>query len=84
MAATEIKGSRPEREDGRFKYGMMLFATTDAAHGLTVGASMFTPAGGSAESGVTGRRLVGVTVDVDTVPGIYLHVAKYAGPKAYA
>ena len=84
MAAAEIMGSRRESEDGKIMKGVGLWVSEDGAHGLTVGTSFFTPAGGSVESGTTGRRLVSVSSDPEWLPGLVMHVAQYMGPKAYA
>ena len=88
MAAVgEVKGSRREWEDAKMKYGEMLFVGTSMAD--TGGPnpdtpSFFTPAGGSLESGLTGRRCISVQKDIETLPGLIRFAGRYAAFKAYA
>jgi len=84
MAAQEIKSSRREWEDGRFKYGMMLHIGTAMSDAPVVGTTYFTPYGGSVESLLTGRICIHVNKDTEALPGIILFTSTYKQYKAYA
>ena len=83
MADTEVKGSRREWEDGRFIYGEKLSIGDDTGDAPNTG-DYFTPFGGSAESGITGRKAVRVDTDTDVIPGILLFRTTYRAFKAYS
>ena len=85
MALAEIMGSRNETREGKMKYGFMLYVTaaqTDIRD--PDGSQFFTPKGGSAESDVTGRRLLKDEADMETLPGLILVRSTYAAYRAYA
>jgi len=81
MAASEIKGSRARVWQTLFaRGGIMLFVSTDGAHGLTVGTSVFSAYGGGPDSGPLARRLTRVEDDDQSFPGLILHKAYYSAP----
>ena len=83
MAATEVKGSRQEWDDGKFVYGVMLYvgtALTDVpAHGTT-----FTRFAGLAEDrAAIGRKLYLSRIDPDVIPGILFIECHFKDFKKY-
>ena len=84
-AGQEIMGSRVSNDASKQKSGTMLFVSDDGTTGVpVVGTTFFTPAGGSVESGLTGRVCITVTVQPEVLPGVYYHVAQFVAFKAYA
>ena len=86
VAAVEIKGSRHEQQDGNMKHAEGRYVGVDSTDtGVpVVGTTFFTPEGGSAESGLTGRRCVHITIEQEWLPGLRLYQIQYAAPIAHA
>lgn len=78
----EIKGSRREWEDARFKHGEMLRISAALSDKTAIGA-FFTPVGGSADSGSTGRACVSSVVDTESLPGVFLFISRYKAYRTY-
>jgi len=83
----ELRGSRKEpNQDRNFKYGQMLFISTDGKTGVpAIGSKYFTPppSGSTIESGLHGRICKSVTDDWDMVPGLCISTATFIGAEAY-
>ena len=89
MAASEVKGSRWKiGGDAIWHYGVMRYASVDAdpaAAAPTIGTTFYTPKGGSAESGATGRVCTKVDYDWETLCGaVCIITAYFRGLRAYA
>ena len=80
--STEVKGSRREWRDGKFKYGEKL-SVGSAISAAPVLGDFFTDAGATTESGVTGRKVVRIDIDPEVIPGIYYFRATYRAFLAY-
>ena len=76
MANSEVKGSRREWRDGKFKYGEKLAVGAALSDAPALG-DYFTDAAGSTESGVTGRKVVRVDVDPEVIPAIFYFRATF-------
>ena len=84
-AGTEIMGSRNEPSSPLMKYGTMWYVSTDGSPtNLVERTTFFTPKGSSAESAPLGRICTHIDVDVVRFPGLFFHIAHFAGPKEYA
>ena len=83
MADQEVMGSRREWETPKQFFGERLYVGDAPSDAPNTG-DFFQPSGGSAESGLTGRRCISVQMDKEVVPGIFFFKATYMAFRAYA